>query len=223
MSDTQFIHILSHVNSWWKALFSNYFDTFDHSMDYQFWIWLIVIVITLIARANKKKPQPLEPEHPDSQSPAEKPISFEDLLREIQAAKSPNPKPTPTVTPVPVPQATQYDKVEDYDDDLKDEAEVLEKTDYRNEDEIYETYERAKREAFNKQSLEESMHVEDTKVSFEQFGKYKKRIKAAKVGSEFVMDLKNPSSFKKAFILSEVLNRRFWKRHFLIKHYVGKA
>jgi hypothetical protein len=53
------------------------------------------------------------------------------------------------------------------------------------------------------------MRVEDTKVSFEQFGKYKKRIKAAKVGSEFVMDLKNPSSFKRAFILSEVLNRRF--------------
>ncbi len=171
-------------------------------MDLQFWIWLIVIVVTLIARANKKKPQqPFEPQQPDYKEPtsANKPVSFEDLLREIQAAKTP--KPTPVIIP------KKYD-FEDYDDNLKEEAEVVEKTDYRSEDSIYETYDKAKRDAFNKVSLEESMHVEDTVVKFEQLKGYKREEREPAV-NEYVRELRNPSSFKRAFILSEVLSRKF--------------
>ncbi|MEQ1584817.1 MAG: hypothetical protein ABL895_02995 [Cyclobacteriaceae bacterium] len=175
-------------------------------MDTQFWIWLIVIVITLIARANKKKPQqPFEPRKPDYRESApdttlDKPISFEDLLREIQAAKAPK--------PVAAPPAKKYD-FEDYDDDIKEEAEVLERTDYRSEDSIYETYDKAKRDAFSKASLEETLKVEDTVVKFEQQKGYQQVADREAAVNEYVKELKNPTSFKKAFILSEILGRRF--------------
>ncbi len=174
-------------------------------MDTQFWIWLIVIVITLIARANKKKPpQPFEPSQPDyRESPPDttldKPITFEDLLKEIQAAKVPKPV---------APPVKKYD-FEDYDDDIKEETEVVERSDYRSEDSIYETYEKAKRDAFSKASLEETLKVEDTVVKFEQQKGYQQVADREATVNEYVKELKNPTSFKKAFILSEILGRRF--------------
>jgi len=176
-------------------------------MDIQFWIWLIVIVITLIARANKKKPQqPFEPnqrdyDRTDSDSQQNKPVSFEDLLREIQAAKAP--KPIKQVAP-PV---KQYD-FEDYDDDLKEEAVVVERTDYKNEDSIYQTYEKAKQDAFHRPSLEETLKLSDTQLKFEPMKGYEIDNREPLV-NEYVRELRNPTSFKKAFILSEILSKRF--------------
>jgi hypothetical protein len=175
-------------------------------MDIQFWIWLIVIVITLIARANKKKAKPFETNQSDDlpSLPETKPISFEDLLREIQAAKAP--KPVKQAIPQPAP-AKQYDFV-DYDDNLKDEVEEFEKVDYKSQDQIYDTYEKAKRDAFNRPSLEETIKVEDTDTSFGQFKGYKRKERGAMV-SNYITELKNPTSFKKAFILSEILSKRY--------------
>jgi len=176
-------------------------------MDIQFWIWLIVIVVSLIARANKKKPQPgpQEPRQFNSPEPTSKPISFEDLLREIQASKAPKQEPAPR----------KYD-FEDYDDDLKEEAQELETTERsyekpsysRNDDEIYETYEKAKSAAFYRPSLEETMKVEDTVVRFGQFKGYEQK-ETVNVASEYVKELSDPEGFRKAFILSEILNRKF--------------
>jgi hypothetical protein len=172
-------------------------------MDIQFWIWVIIIVITLIARSTKKKPTTFDQEMDDTASPRpqNKPVSFEDLLREIQAAKTPKP-------PEPAP-SKSYD-FEDYDDTIEEEPKSLEKTftDYRHDDQIYETYEKAKQEAFSRASLEETMKLEETEVTFGQFKEFK-RAERKSLASELVKDLRNPSSFKKAFILSEILNRKF--------------
>lgn len=170
----------------------------------QFWIWLIVIVITLIARANKKKQQQSEHDQPEFGGPQEsKPISFEDLLREIQASKAPATK------PVVQPQ-TQSKTIEyvDYDDDLEEESKPLEKANYKTEDEIYYTYEKAKSEAFNRASLEETMHVEDTVVTYEKFKGYKRERQMPLAGN-YVKELRNPTSFKRAFILSEILTKKY--------------
>lgn len=170
-------------------------------MDFQFWIWVIVVVITLIARANKKKAPENSPTRPaeDSRPTVDsKPITFEDLLREIQASK--------TAPPVPEPAKTaQY---EDYDDDLEEDAKPIEKADYRNEDQIYETYEKAKREAFLKPSLEDTMKVEDTVVRFGQFKGYKQEEKEDFL-AEYLKELRDPQGFKKAFVMSEILAKRF--------------
>lgn len=169
-------------------------------MDIQFWIWVIIIVITLIARATKKK-APQSPTTFDS-SPTDdpsKPVSFEDLLREIQASKIPKPQPQP---------AKSYD-FEDYDDEIEEEVKPIEKPDFTyNEDKIYETYENAKRDAFNKASLEETMKVEDTVVRFGQFKGYQ-QVEDVNPLSDYVKELKDPNGFKKAFIMSEILNRKF--------------
>jgi hypothetical protein len=180
-------------------------------MDIQFWIWLIVIVITLIARASKKKPQPGAPSQggynePTTLSEGTKPISFEDLLREIQSAKTPK---AVEQKPVSIPQPKKsYDYV-DYDDEMEEEVQPTQRRDYRSEDEIYETYEKAKSAAFNRKSLEETLNVNDTEVNFERlkgFGSYGKN---KKLKNKYVNELRNPASFKRAFILSEILKRKY--------------
>jgi len=182
-------------------------------MDIQFWVWLIVIVITLIARANKKKPQTFDQDQRESPNTpytppdnTNKPVSFEDLLREIQAAKAPKPKPSPVVSK-PFVDTRQQD-FEDYDDNLGDETKSLEQTDYYADDKIYETYESAKKAAFSRASLEETMKVEDTDVRFSQFKEYSK-ITTKSAAADYAKELQNPKSFKRALILSEILNKRF--------------
>jgi Ribosomal subunit 39S len=177
-------------------------------MDIQFWVWLIVIVITLIARANKKKPESFDSEQreiPNPPSSPTKPVTFEDLLREIQASKAPKPKPV-SMAPKQV-SSSQYD-VEDYDDNLGDENKSLERNDYYSNDKFNETYENAKKAAFSRASLEETMKVEDTEVKFNQFKEYSKK-EGHSLASEYANELKNPKNFKRAIILSEILNKRF--------------
>ncbi len=177
-------------------------------MDIQFWIWLIVIVITLIARANKKKGQPFNPEQkemPNAPEDQTKPVSFEDLLREIQASKLPKPTPAIQLPKQTVPK--QYD-FEDYDDNLEEEGKSLENTSYNASDSIYETYENAKKTAFSRASLEDTMKVDDTKVTFGQFKEFSKK-DSQSLASEYAKELKNPRNFKRALILSEILNKRY--------------
>ena len=112
----------------------------------QFWIWLIVIVITLIARMRKKK-QPTDmgssemPRHPQAgEVDGSKPMTFEELLREIEASKNPLPKPVPIKT---------YERV-NYDDNIEDETKRLEGKDYyyQEPERTNDIYEKAKQEAF---------------------------------------------------------------------------
>jgi hypothetical protein len=179
-----------------------YFNTFGISMDVQFWIWLIVIVVTLIARATKKKPKDSgnagnpRPAQPDFNT---KPMTFEELLREIQTSKTPS-----------LPPVSKKPQYQDYDDDIQNEEKQLEKTDYnyRNEDSIYETYEKAKRDAFVKPSLEDTVKLQDTIVRFGQFKGYQ-TVESRDQGAEILKNFHDPEGFKRAFIMSEILKRKF--------------
>jgi len=161
--------------------------------------WIIVGVLYLITQMRKKaepststpKSNPREPETFD------KPLTFDELLREIQTAKNPKPQPVPVTT----------DYV-DYDDEIEEDAKPFEKVNYQKEDKIYETYEKAKQEAFAKSSMEETLKLENTIVRFGQFKSYAQEEKPS-LAAEFANDLRDPNNFRKAFILSEVLNRRF--------------
>lgn len=180
-------------------------------MDIQFWVWIIIIVIMLLVRANKKKPQPIDSDQRDfSNPPAQdvKPISFEDLLREIQAGKAPKPQPKQTpVVAVPKQVTRQYDYV-DYDDNLGDENKSLERMDTYANDDFNQNYENAKKAAFSRASLEETMKLDDTEVRFNQFKEYSKT-ESQSLASQYAKELQNPQSFKRALILSEILNKRF--------------
>jgi len=172
----------------------------------QFWIWLIIIVVTLIARARKKRTpveenttrMPSQPRPEIEESP--KPMSFEELLREIQASKAPPPTPAP-------PKRVE---VVDYDDDIPEEAKGLERTDYQypQPQRTSDIYEKAKQEAFFRPSLEETLKLEDTVVRFGQFKGYQQEQRRT-MAADLAEEIRNPGGFKKAFLLSEILNRRF--------------
>ncbi|MGC4023160.1 MAG: hypothetical protein QM734_15045 [Cyclobacteriaceae bacterium] len=171
-------------------------------------IWIIIGIIYLISRARKKAtPPPSEPRQSEPET-FDKPLTFDELLKEIQAAKQQKPK--PVLKPV-----ASYS---DYDEDIKEEEESLEKTKpdtfYKDQDKIYETYENAKREAFHRPTMEETLKLENTIVRFGQFKNYTQDDRPS-LAAEYANDLRDQNNFKKAFILSEILNRKFYKPHFL--------
>jgi hypothetical protein len=174
--------------------------------DYK-WVIYVIAALYFILKSRKKKSPPESEgkpfELPDTST---KPVTFEDLLREIQSTKTvapPEPKPAPY-------QSKSYPTYEDYDDNIGKEEKDLEEVDYnyRNQDKIYETYEKAKQAAFNRPSLEETMKVEDTVVRFGHFKEYDQQAPPS-LASTLGKDLQDPENFKKAFILSEILTRKY--------------
>ena len=166
-------------------------------------IWIIIGILYLISRARKKpeSPSPRPESRPSETETFDKPLTFDDLLKEIQAAKAPKTQ--------PVPSKSDY---VDYDDDIEERKEPLEKTKpdtyYRGQDKIYETYEQAKQDAFHRPTLEETLKLENTIVRFGQFKSYAQEGRPS-LAAEYAKGLREPANFKKAFILSEILNRRF--------------
>ena len=173
--------------------------------------WIVLGLIYLFSRKKKTAPPPARPRE-DSEEEFEttthpKPTTFEDLLREIQQAKEPKELPSKNYDR---PQATRTPEYVDYDDQVVDEKRDLEDTahEYGKEDKIYEVYEDAKKLAFYRPSLEETSKLEDTIVRFKQFKGYETTHKQT-IAEEYIKDLKDPQGIRKAFILSEILNRRF--------------
>jgi len=173
-------------------------------------IWIIIGLFYLFTRFNKKKAVPPAQPSRDVQDANEnptdhKPMTFEELLREIEGSKR-----APQPEPYQEPKKTWEAEVYDYEDEPVAEKKPLEDTnyDYRKQDNIYETYEKARQEAFLRPSLEDTAKLEDTIVRFKEFKPYESERKQ-RLAAEYVKELKNPSSFRKAFILSEILNRKF--------------
>jgi hypothetical protein len=186
-------------------------------MDIQFWIWLAIIVITFLARARKKNPKAQPPAERESwernEPPSSKPLTFDELLREIQAAKElrrPEPEPEPEpYRPRQLQSAPPINQEVDYDDDVRDEDQSLETIPAgRDDSQSTEAYERAKREAFYRPSLEETMKLEDTVMRFGQFKGYESAPEKAPM-ADFLAELHDPEGIKKAFIMSEILTRKF--------------
>jgi hypothetical protein len=177
--------------------------------EYKWIIYLVLGLIYFFARSKKKSPQQQAPDRDVDQSrPADAPVTFEDLLREIQQSKAPAPK--PEIKPVSTYRQPQYPKYEDYDDKLEEEEKDLEDVgyDYKKQDNIYEVYEKAKQAAFHRPSLEETMKVEDTVVRFGQFKEYQNQEEPS-LASTVAKDFQNPENVRKAFILSEILQRKY--------------
>jgi hypothetical protein len=188
--------------------------------DYKIWIYVIIGVVYGLSRllkrsspstAEQQRDTPQDRDLTDSRpSSPQRQLTFEELLREITEGKQPEAKPVyqqPKPAYVaPKPQPTYVD----YDDDLKDEADDLEDVDYdyRKQNKTYDTYEEAKRQAFNRPSLEETIKVEDTVVKFSKFKVFEEQ-KGRNLLEEYTRDLQDPEGFKKALVQSEILNRRF--------------
>lgn len=180
--------------------------------------WVIYGIIFLVYywfknRAKKNAPdQPTAPDYQESttSTTTAKPVTFEDLLREIQAAKSPTPEPKPAPQK-PYLETANYPQYEDYDDEIEDEVkQPIEQTayDYRKQDNIYDVYEKAKQAAFQHPSLEETMKVEDTVVRYGQFKEYQKQEEPS-LASLVAKDFEDAEKVKRAFVMSEILRRKY--------------
>ena len=180
-------------------------------------IWIVIGLVYLISR-RKRKPTPPPPSRPtesrqEHDAPEPKPVSFEELLREIQGMKKPEPAPRSIPMPRSYEQPPEKKEWEpyDYEDEVVEEKKQLEDAnyDYRKQDKIYDIYDNATKQAFVRPSLEETMKLDETIVRFNQFKEYKTDTKH-NLMEEYVKELKDPKGFKKAFIMSEILQRRFW-------------
>jgi len=188
-------------------------------MDLQVLFYIIVAVVFIVGKLLKKKEDapagipdrnPARPARNPEQagsnptSAPQRAMTFEELLREIQQSKEPAPA-TPRRQPATVPAPYV-----DYDDEVTDEEQDLEDKDYdyRKKDPVYDVYEQSKKQAFNRPSLEETMKIEDTVVSYGRFKVFEQEQRRDLLG-EYVKDLRDPEGFKKAVVMNEILQRKF--------------
>jgi len=173
---------------------------------FQFWLYVIIGLIYLVSRARKKKadqspgPTSAKEEKPFGSTRHEvnkpKQLSFEELLKEITESKQQQPP--------------REEPVVDYDENLEEEEKDLEDVeyDYRKQNKTYEIYEEAKKQAFHRPSLEETMKVQDTVVSFGKFKEFERGAET-NLASEYLRYFHDPEGFKKAVVMSEILKRKF--------------
>jgi hypothetical protein len=191
---------------------------------FQFWLYVIIAVIYVISRVMKRSNQQRRAERPQTPSKRKAesdydggqptgehlpPMSFEELLREItEGKKKAQPVSRPKPLEIPAPERPKPAYI-DYDDDIGSEEKSLETIDYdtRRQETTTEIYERAKRDATLRTSLQElrSTIGESKSGRFESFKIEDKNT----LLKEYVKELRNPTGFKKAVVLSEILKPKF--------------
>jgi hypothetical protein len=191
-------------------------------MGLSFWIYIIITIVIFIVRQMKKSAQNNIPTEQPRRDPdpdtTTTPMTFEELLREIQASKTPQaPKEIQSAKPIRPAKPIQKSYEVDYDEDIEEEEKDLETIpakDYRSyedkpvENRSYEIYEKAKKEAFERKSLEETMKLSDTVMKYDHFKEYDDTSRKSLAG-DILNDFKDPDGFRKAFIMSEILKRKF--------------
>lgn len=184
--------------------------------DFKIWFYILLGVIYLLSRLLKKKEKPEESQQGEFENPyggqkttstaeGERPLTFDELLKEITEAKRQAQRPYTA----PQTQARTTGRV-DYDEDLKDEAADLEDEDYdyKKRNNVYEVYENAKKQAFLRPSLEESLKLADTDMKFGKFKEFDTESKKVDL-NEYLKEFRDPEGLKKAVVMSEILQRRF--------------
>lgn len=180
--------------------------------DFQFWFYILLGVIYLLSRFLKKPAQTpndapeYNPEKPTRtfDPPTVKPggapaktLTFEELLREITEGKK---------QAVPQPTSQEYTN---YEEDLPEEEQDLEDVDYNyKKDKVASAYEDAKLHAFSRSSLEETMNIQNTDITFGKFKVFDQEKQSNLVGI-YLSDFSDPEGLKKAIVMSEILQRKF--------------
>lgn len=161
-------------------------------------IWIIGLLIYFYAQSRKAKKTEAPGEEPKGQPQGSgRPISFEDLLREIQQSRKP--EPARPASP----------EVVDYDEDIREEAEPVEVVPARKrQEEVTAVYEAAKQAAFQRASLEDTVSLQEIPIAQGKFKGYEQESRPA-LATMIADDFKSPENLRKAFIMSEILNRRF--------------
>jgi hypothetical protein len=183
-------------------------------MDAEFWIYIVIGAIYFLSRLFKKQEQPTgespEPQRPERRIPgqsgppptdAPRPMTFEELLREITEGKQAQKRP-----PQPVPQP----EYESYEKDIVDEARSLEETNFEETERAtkWKAYEGIPASNIERRSLEETLRLEDTVVNFRKFDVFENKDQN-RLSDDYIRILRNPQTLKQAVVMSEILKRKF--------------
>jgi hypothetical protein len=178
----------------------------------QIWIYVIVAIIYGVSALLKKKnpDAPDNPERRDVNQPrtgngSERQLTFEELLREITAGKSVAPE--EVKRPVSKPVQTYVD----YDDAIEEEEveiPVLDYDDQRDDDRVVAAYEEAKKMAFERPSLEDTLKLSDTKMQFGKFKEFELGRSKSTI-QDYLINFNDPDGWKKAVVMSEILKTKF--------------
>lgn len=184
-------------------------------MDAQFWIYIVIGVIYFLSRL-LKKPDETSAETPGGQPPEKRtsqrtsqpttetprPLTFEELLREITEGKQAEQRRIPEREVVP--------EYESYEKDPGEEARSLEEV---NVDEVqnarrWKPYEEIPAPTVQRRSLEETMRLQDTVVDFNKFDAFRQTEKKRLLDG-YMKIIRNPETLKQAVVMSEILKRKF--------------
>lgn len=181
-------------------------------MDFELLIYVILGVVYFLSRMLKKPeqepgntPPPQRPQRRTAMDTVEdrpvekpKPLTFEELLREITEAKQPRQR-----EPEPEPSYESYEMVP------AEEARSLEsvETSETRTPSKWAAYEQVQVET-ERRSLEDTLKLENTRTDFERFSHYEKKEEKSRA-DEYRKLLANPESLRQAVVLTEILNRRF--------------
>lgn len=178
-------------------------------MDAQFWIYIIIGVIYFVSRLLKKPEQEAgqapEPQHPARRPPVHterpKALTFEELLREITEGKEVAKR---------EPERRLEPEFESYETDFGDEARSLEEVgvDEAEDARVFKAYEDAKKQVFERKSLEETLSLQDTVVDFGKFDVFENQ-KKKRLTDDYVALLRNQATLRQAVVMSEILRRKF--------------
>lgn len=154
-------------------------------------LYIVFLALYIISRAFKKKGkkpvtrQPNAPQAEDEQtSQKERPVSFEDLLKEFTEQR------TEAKRPKPKEQEATFEK-EEFDDSR-----------------VQETFESSVREAKEFKTLDEQVDLEIKPLISDHFEAYEQEEEYT-FADEIRDSFANPDDARKAIILKEVLDRRF--------------
>jgi hypothetical protein len=181
-------------------------------MEVKYWIYIIIGLIYFLSKFLKKSEQPPAetPDRRGKRAPSEstpvgsdrpKQLTFEELLREITEGKQP---------PKPVIQPANSRRYESFDEDIKDEARSLENVTDNDQDDtaVLKSYERAKSQASERYSLEETLRLKDTVMDFGKFKVFEQE-KKRNLANEYFNVFRNPQGIRQAVVMSEILKRKF--------------
>ena len=179
-------------------------------MDEKILIYIIIGVIYFLFNRLKKKNAPEDEQEmggPTESTDRPKPVTFEELLREITEGKQPKPAEPVAERRVEYSRPQPQPAYVDYDDEIEEvEAKSLERVNF-DQERTNEIYEKAKKEAFNRPSLEESLKLADVNTTYGKFKEFERKTER-NILHDYINELRDPQGFKKALVLSEVLNRR---------------
>lgn len=178
--------------------------------DLQLYIYLALAAIYFLSRAFKSKKSNRSPgklpdsdqhnDRPEDQSQRERPISFEDLLREFSGQKEKK--------ELEKYEEAEVDEMIDYEEEIVPE-EIKQPSYAAYNDPVYGNYDEVSQGKDKYKTLEEEIEIE--KLANDRFNEYKiDKNESANYASRIRKFLHDKDSIKDAIILKEVLDRKYF-------------